>query len=139
MKKFKKLISIFISIMVFFSATACTSPKPEEESYKEQNVTDKYIVQNGQTDYVIVVPENTPSTIKEAASELIYFFKEATNITLEQCTDNGLAYAEENKYISLGYRPILVLEKEEIDLFNIENLISPSRLKKIQEKNIKKL
>ena len=42
-----------------------------------------------------------------------------------------------NKYISLGYRPILVLEKEEIDLFNIENLISPSRLKKIQEKNIK--
>ncbi len=42
-----------------------------------------------------------------------------------------------NAYISFGYNPILILEKEEIDLFNIENLVTPERYKRIKEFNIR--
>lgn len=40
-------------------------------------------------------------------------------------------------FISLGYSPRLILEHEEIDLYNIENIISEERLLKIKTKNIK--
>ena len=42
-------------------------------------------------------------------------------------------------YQSLGYATILILEHEEIDLNNIENLISPERLNRILNYNIRKL
>jgi hypothetical protein len=42
-------------------------------------------------------------------------------------------------YKKLGYIPKLILEHEEIDLYNIENLISPERLEKIKTQNIKQV
>ena len=39
-------------------------------------------------------------------------------------------------YKKLGYVPKLILEKEEVDLENLENLISESRLDKIKNRNI---
>lgn len=42
-----------------------------------------------------------------------------------------------NKYKELGYFPKLILEHEEVDLFNIENLIDASRLNLIKRHNIK--
>lgn len=44
-----------------------------------------------------------------------------------------------NKYIELKYIPKLILEHEEIDLYNIENIISEERLNKIKTTNIKRL
>ena len=40
-------------------------------------------------------------------------------------------------YKKLGYIPKLILEHKEIDLYNIENLVSPERLNKIKNRNIK--
>ena len=40
-------------------------------------------------------------------------------------------------YKKLGYIPKLILEHEEIDLYNIENLISSSRLERIKTQNLK--
>jgi len=40
-------------------------------------------------------------------------------------------------YKNFGYIPKLILEKEEIDLYDIENKISKERLKRIKTKNIK--
>ena len=42
-------------------------------------------------------------------------------------------------YKKLGYIPKLILEHEEIDLYNIENLISSSRLERIKTQNLKTL
>ena len=42
-------------------------------------------------------------------------------------------------YKKLGYTPKLILEHEEVDLYNIENLISPERLEKIKTQNIKQV
>ena len=40
-------------------------------------------------------------------------------------------------YKKLGYTPRLILEHKEIDLYNIENLVSSERLNKIKNRNIK--
>lgn len=71
------------------------------------------------------------------------FYIPSTNTIIEIKSDFTLDIDEMidkfNAYISFGYNPILVLEKEEIDIFNIENLISKERFKKIKETKITSL
>ena len=68
------------------------------------------------------------------------FYIPSTNTIIEIKSDYTLDIDEMidkfNAYISSGYSPILVLEKEEIDLFNIKNLITPERYKRIKESKI---
>jgi hypothetical protein len=68
------------------------------------------------------------------------FYIPSTNTIVEIKSDYTLDINEMidkfNAYISFGYNPILILEKEEIDLFNIENLVTPERYKRIKESNI---
>lgn len=68
------------------------------------------------------------------------FYIPSTNTIIEIKSDFTLDIDEMidkfNAYISFGYNPILVLEKEEIDIFNIENLVSEERFKKIKETKI---
>lgn len=68
------------------------------------------------------------------------FYIPDTNTIVEIKSDYTLDIDEMidkfNAYISSGYNPILILEKEEIDLFNIENLVTPERYKRIKESNI---
>ena len=62
--------------------------------------TGKFVIENGKSDYKILVPENAAQSIETAASELQYFLAEATGVTLNIIAENA---AEENgKYISLG-------------------------------------
>lgn len=68
------------------------------------------------------------------------FYIPSTNTIIEIKSDFTLDIDEMidkfNAYISFGYNPILILEKEEIDIFNIENLVSEERFKKIKETKI---
>ena len=68
------------------------------------------------------------------------FYIPSTNTIIEIKSDYTLDIDEMidkfKAYISSGYSPILVLEKEEIDLFNIKNLITPERYKRIKELKI---
>lgn len=52
-------------------------------------------------------------------------------LDIQEMTDKFLTYE------SLGYMPKLILEHEEVDLYNIETLISEDRLNRIKTHNIK--
>ena len=64
--------------------------------------TAQSLIKNGATEYKVVVSE-TPSELENTAlKELIYFFKEATGITLETVLDSQVNYTNTAKFISLG-------------------------------------
>lgn len=63
--------------------------------------TDDYLIQNGKTDYKIVIPTNADSQIKMAANELVTLSREAIDILFEVITEEEIV-AGESKYISLG-------------------------------------
>ena len=69
------------------------------------------------------------------------FYLPNTNEIIEIKSDFTLDIQEMldkfNAYKNLNYIPRLILEHEEIDLYNIENQISPNRLKRINNENIK--
>ncbi|MBR2374731.1 MAG: DUF4838 domain-containing protein [Clostridia bacterium] len=69
--------------------------------------TEQYIVQDGKTDYKVVVPENCSSIVTTAASELVTFFYEATGITLSVIDDTQATVSTESKYFSLGDTTLL--------------------------------
>ena len=64
--------------------------------------TDKYLVENGKCDYVLVLPAEDNETLRDAKNEFSYFFQMATGISLKTTTDTGLTHNANNKYISIG-------------------------------------
>ena len=66
--------------------------------------TENYLVQNGATEYVLVLPSGYSTTLSRAKDEFITLFKAATNIDLSASfvvEGDGLT-ADSGKYISLG-------------------------------------
>lgn len=77
--------------------------------------TNKVFIKKGQTDYKIVVPENTPNDIGVARDELTHFFEIATGIKLETITDKDLEHDSRAKYISIGQTNLLKTSGVEVD------------------------
>ncbi len=65
------------------------------------------IVENGASDYQIVIPEDADSTTEFAASDLAEFIRLSTGVTLPTVTDAALSYDAKSKYISLGQTALL--------------------------------
>ena len=120
MRKFSKLISLALAVVTVFSVTACrdnqqsddggngnvsqTPEFPIVEGVHDMTYTeaDGYLLQNGKTDYKVVVPAALTTELGVARTELVTLFAEATGVTLEVISDEGLIHNEDNKYISLG-------------------------------------
>lgn len=66
------------------------------------DVTDSFIVQNGQTDYALVIAENATTQEVKAAGIVQKYFEEATGKLLSVKTDSTCEYSETAKYISVG-------------------------------------
>ena len=107
-------LALFVAFSVVFSGCDCSGCDKKEEvavvsgvEYKgvhELNATetDEWLVKDGKTDYVIVVPLETSTVINVAKDEFIDLFRMATGITLSVIKDEGLTHSENGKYISLG-------------------------------------
>ena len=126
MKLLKRCFAILFAVTISLFTISCGGDKETSSGsasfglhQKNATETDEYILQNGTTDYTVVIPENAGETVLYAKDELLYFFKEATGITLPCKTDAGLTYQENDKYISVG-RTVLV-EQAGVDA-NIEEL-----------------
>lgn len=114
--KFLKAVTSTLLALVLVFSTACTQgtseqssePEVEKVNYAGTHIytatdTDEYIVKNGKTDYVIVIPSNCSETIKTALEEFVWLFKKATGIELSSRKDNDtLQHSANTKYISLG-------------------------------------
>lgn len=85
--------------------------------------------------------EYTDTILNQIRIAIPDFYLPDTNEIVEIKSDFTLDIQEMldkfDAYKKLGYNVKLILEHEEIDLYNIENLISKERLKRIKTKNIK--
>ncbi len=77
--------------------------------------TDIVLADNGESDYVIVVPERTSTDITQARDELKHFFEQSTGVSLNTVKDTGLTFDETKKYISLGSTTVLESSGLEFD------------------------
>ena len=73
------------------------------ERVAETNVK---VVENGKTDYKIVIPAECDDNIAIASSELQTFMAYSTGVTLPIIKDTDVDFNQDEKYISLGYTTI---------------------------------
>ncbi|MBQ8658917.1 MAG: DUF4838 domain-containing protein [Clostridia bacterium] len=111
MKKSKKGVfsAICLSLALVFSfgcscagATSGSNPSGNDPSNTDQTGTGYYLVENGHSDYTIVVPKEADKKILRASEELTDLFKEATGVALPTKTDEEVSYSDEGKYFILG-------------------------------------
>lgn len=101
----KKFIAILLTIVCLFSAVACKKGVQVEKV--DQTFSGKYLLYNGVTDYVVVLPDDADSNEIFASEELTALFSEATGVDLPVVFDNGLTFNEQDKYISIGNTTLL--------------------------------
>ncbi len=131
MKKMKKILSIILAgvFLTALSFTLFSCKKEEDEAlqrytydkgvhdYTAPEIDGKYIVQNGTTDYVVVMPSQASSKVELAVEEFKTLFKRATNIEISTVLDNSSdpVLTDENaKRISIGETSLIsaLSEKE---------------------------
>ena len=119
---FKKLVCLLLAASsVFTLAAGCNKNDGGDETPKYENIqpadakstfqgthifnmtaTDKYLVKNGKTDYVLVADASLTGVENTAKEEFLELFKEATNIRMPVVSPNGLTHDANAKRICLG-------------------------------------
>ena len=119
----KKIINLLLSLMLFITPVLTFAGcETVEETVNENEVkryvyedgvhdytapesSSEYLVKNGATDYVLVVPADASSRVELAADEFKVLFKRATNIEIPSVLDNSgdpILENENAKRISIG-------------------------------------
>lgn len=99
----KKLLTILLAFIFVFTAVSCSGQVPPPNTGdNDPNETGKFLLENGRTEYSIVIPENSSSMENIASEEMINFFYEATGVRLPVIRDNAATYSANAKYISIG-------------------------------------
>lgn len=142
----KKILSAFLASLLFvslcFTMVGCGdngSSNGEDNSLKRYTYEDgvhdftapeldgKYIVQNGSTDYVVVVPANADSRVELAADEFKVLFKRATNIEITTIRDDSgdpVLTDENAKRISIGETSLITsMSKQEQKAFGYDQSV----------------
>ena len=112
--KLIKIISCLLVLIFTLGIVACDKQedagdsKVSKTTYQGTHVlniqdTDKYLVKNGKTEYVVVVSEHVSDMVSQVKTDFIILFKKATGISLTFKYDNAVdKYSETSKYISIG-------------------------------------
>ena len=116
----KRIIACILSALCLCTFLGgCKEEKKAEERVKYRYTdgihdltapeTNGYMVENGRTEYTLLVPAKSDSSLTIAEAEFVYFFKEATGIKLNTIKEPeaGLSHTAEGKYISLGETKML--------------------------------
>ncbi|MBQ8657839.1 MAG: DUF4838 domain-containing protein [Clostridia bacterium] len=121
LKKLKKATSIFLSMILSASFLVGCAEKESVETIQgprevnRRTFTDgihqfeskeraDYLVSQGKSDYIIVMPKTSDKYTQMALTELTTLFEQATGINLPYIveTEEGLTHSSTAKYISLG-------------------------------------
>ena len=123
MKKFKKIISLLLSTLAVVSVVGMAACKGKQDTVAPPNgnaaevtldgenpmlipsdlkYTDSILVNNGKTDYTIVLPENRSDFIGFAAQELQDRWKESTGGRIAAVGENEVNTVDSGKYIFIG-------------------------------------
>ena len=107
MKKniFVKILALLLCVVTVALAAACNKEpdkEPEDDQGPSELIETEYdLVENGTSEYQIVIPEDPQSCEQFAANELMSFVYEATGVRLPTVRDDEVD-ANGGKYISLG-------------------------------------
>ena len=129
--KFIKTITLAMCFLFSFNAFACGGANSSDKLFNfadgkhiiDYSETSAMLVDNGFSDYSIVIEEDASDRIIFAAQELQELFKEATDIHLNIVRDTGLTHNSNQKYISLGQTTLL-------ESANLSSLITESLLER---------
>lgn len=97
--KLKFLFKILCLILVFpvlLGTVAC------KDSSSDNEIALGYFVKNGVSDYKVLIPENAPLAIEQAADELVEYTKKSTGVNLQIETDNNYSDGSAYSYFSIG-------------------------------------
>lgn len=102
-KKFIRFLAVVLCVLLAASFAACADTTETEKGEDETTLvkTEYNLIENGSSEYQIVVPSVSQSCEQLAASEFAYFVYEATGVQLQTITDNE-AIGRDGRYISLG-------------------------------------
>jgi len=106
----KRFITLALIVVMLFSCVACKDKTKGDEEFQ---FTSYDLVKDGASDYSVLVPANADENALYAASELIWFFREATGVTLGILRDDG-SYNENSKCISIGETPLFLAQHAEV-------------------------
>ena len=105
MNKSKNLVLLLSTLCLSACSCAGQPPLTSEDSKTSSDVpavdTGKYFVQDGKSDYQIVVPSDADANVLFASSELQYFVERSTGVTLPIVKDVTLP-SKEGHFFSLG-------------------------------------
>lgn len=115
-KKKISLVALLLATVMVCQLTGCGSNTQEGKKLKS---TGTNIVENGKSNYIIVVPEETDFVTNLAASELNEFLSRSSGVTLQIVTEDDYDEKENTKFISLGETMLLdnagiIVEKEQL-------------------------
>lgn len=127
----KNFIQKFLCVLLtaIFCAAPLAACKKDDDSKNEgtndnhnfsYTETEEYLLKNGVTEYKVVLPEKVTTEMNYAKEELITLFKEATGVTLQSDSDEGLTHSAANKYISLGRTALFESSGIEVDFTSLK-------------------
>lgn len=104
MTKFRRSIVLVFILSMLLSVAGC-GQEPTTPEAGLSVVTGQYLVNNGATEYKIIIPEESSGLLQIASSDLSKFISEATGVNIPVVTDKEAA--GEGKYISIGQTTLL--------------------------------
>ena len=104
MTKFRRIIILVFIISMMLSIGGCS--KDPNNAYEGLSVVDgQYLVNNGVTEYQIVIPAEISALMQLASSDLNRFISEATGVSIPVVKDSEVT--GEGKFISIGKTTLL--------------------------------
>lgn len=101
----KKFLSILLAVLAAF-LFACNKPSDVNPPDKGDNGKVIYkndaIIENGKSDYKIVIDKDESDKVSFASQELQLFLEESTGVRLPIIDDEDVEYSKDSKYISIG-------------------------------------
>lgn len=127
--KIKKILATLLGVIVAFGAfvgcqdkESSTQQEVQQKQRKQQchelsvKETSNYLVKNGKSEYTVIFPEEFKSHLTgNAVDEMVYFFKQATGVTLASKPDKDLQFNKTDKYISIGDTALLSQAQAVVD------------------------
>ncbi len=125
-KRFLSIFLIAVLLLSAFGVAACKKkgdafvpaeiPKVDGQHDVRVSSTQYKLIENGKSDYRIVVPAEATSHERLAAQELSTLMYEATGIRLPTITDEGLTFTDDSRYLSVGDTALFTQAGVEMDI-----------------------
>ena len=108
----KRIIAIALSLFTTFTFFCGCKDKEKEQGVEIENIVSQLpetveatginVIENGKSDYKIVVSATADDNIKAIASEIQYFYEASSGVELPIVLDTDLTFDDTERYISLG-------------------------------------